>query len=280
MRDLKFPKAGKIKSNRRKKERAPLDWKKIFRGILRLGMITASIGLIVSGGLLVSRLLFASDYFRIESVRVENNSRVSAEEVIALSDIQPGTNIFDLDLKAIGRKIEEEPWIGAARVERVFPREVVIRISERQPRAVIHLGYLYYVDASGDVFKMLEADDRLDFPVVTGIDRRFLLEKPEEAHRLVVEAMALLQELSGRSRFGLEKVSELHVDPDEGYILTTFIGGVPVRLGFSGFAGKLDRLERIFPEIEPNLSTLKYIDLNVADRVIVRLDRKFATGKG
>ncbi|MBE0597195.1 MAG: FtsQ-type POTRA domain-containing protein [Desulfuromonadales bacterium] len=280
MHDLKFPKAGKVKTNRRKKERAPLDWKKLFRIGVRLGVIVAGFGLAVSGGVLISRLLFASEHFRIEAVQVENNQRVTTEQVLGLSDIQAGTNIFDLDLQGIGNKIEEEPWIATARVERILPRQVRIRITERQPLAVINLGYLYYLDASGEVFKMLDSEDRLDFPVVTGIDRKFLLEKPAEARQQLIEAMGLLQELSGRRQFTLAEISELHIDQDEGFLLITLEGGVPVRLGFSHFAGKLDRLERIYPEIKTKLATLKYIDLNVADRVIVRLDRKLITGKG
>lgn len=274
MRDLKGPKAGKVKSNRRKVERAPRDWKKVFRVTLRLGVWTASAGLAISASLLVLRFFMASNYFQVETVRVEANRRLSAEDVVALSEIRLGASIFDLDLEAIGHKIEEDPWIATARVERIFPREVVIRIAERTPIAVISLGYLYYVDVTGEIFKVLEGQDRLDFPVVTGIDRGFLLEKPAEARQLLVAGMALLEEVGTRSRFGLGEVSELHIDPAEGYILTTLTGGVPVRLGFGNFPGKLDRLEHIYPELKAQLSNLRYIDLNVADRVIVRLDPK------
>ena len=65
------------------------------------------------------------------------------------------------------------------RCDRVFPREVVIPVHERVPQAIINLGYLYYVDGGGEIFKVLSSDDRLDFPVITGIDRQFLLENPE-----------------------------------------------------------------------------------------------------
>ncbi len=245
---------------------------------LRLTVTLASLGLIVSGGLLLTRLLFASDYFRIEDVQVENNQRVSAEEVVDLSEIERGSSIFNLDLQAIGHKIEENPWIAAAQVERVFPRQVVIRLTERVPRAVINLGYLYYVDASGEVFKMLEPGDRLDYPVMTGIERKFLLEKPAEARRLLADAVSLLGELAGRRRFTVKDVSELRYDQDDGFMLTTMTGGVPIRLGFGNFAGKLDRLESIYPELQTRLAILKYIDLNVTDRVIVRVESKFAPG--
>jgi len=51
-----------------------------------------------------------------------------------------------------------------------------------------------------------------------------------------------------------------------------------VLMGQSDFSGKLDRLERIYKDIEPRLLALKYIDLNVTDRVIVKLDVKHTVG--
>ncbi len=283
MRDFKSQKPAKVKSNRRKREREPRDWRKFFHRLLGVGVLLGRFSLaalLLAAGALAARQVFHSGCFGVTEVKVENNSRVSTEEVVALSDIRPAANIFDLDLEMIGRKIEENPWIASARVERVFPREVLIRIGERVPKAVINLGYLYYVDAAGEIFKVLGAEDSLDYPVLTGIDRRALLENPGECRRQLREAMALLDELAGRRIFALEDVSELNVDPTDGLTLYTFSGGVPVRMGYSNFSSKLDRLERIFPELEPRLPALKYIDLNVADRVIVKVDSKRAYGNG
>ena len=64
----------------------------------------------------------------------------------------------------------------------------------------------------------------------------------------------------------------MHIDREGGLSLLTVSAGVPVRMGFSDFKAKLDRLERIYPELQPRLTGLKYIDLNVADRVIVKID--------
>ncbi len=243
-------------------------------------VILGSFFLAISGGGLLIRAFIASDYFRISGIQVENGSRVASEDIVALSHIRTGTNIFSLNLERIGRKIEENPWIASARVQRIFPDLVVIRISEREPRAVVNLGYLYYLDDEGEIFKLIDSSDTLDYPVVTGIDRKNFLEEPEEAHRILKEAVALLDKLGRRTGFGLEDVSEIHYDPVEGYILFTCAGGVPIHLGFSNFEGKLSRLDRIYKDLESRLATLQYIDLNVADRVIVKLDAKSIRGKG
>lgn len=283
MRDFKSQKPVKVKVNRRKRQKEPRDWGKLFQRALGIGVLFGKLTLVVlllGGAVLAARQIFHSGYFGVAKMRVENFGRVSEEEIIALSDIRPGMNIFDLELGMIGRKIEENPWIATARVERVLPREVVISVREREPKAVINLGYLYYLDADGEIFKVLGPEDSLDFPVVTGIDRRTLLENPDDCRRQLKEAMALLDELAGRRVFALDDVSELNIDPTDGLTLYTFSGGVPVRMGYSNFSSKLDRLERIYPELEPRLPALRYIDLNVADRVIVKVDSRRTTGKG
>jgi cell division protein FtsQ len=280
MRDLKSQKPARAKGNRRKRKKEPRDWKKFFHRVLRVSVFAGSVALAVSGAVLMTRLLSDSDFFRIDRIRVADLKRVSREEILSLSDIQPGISIFDLDLEMIGRKIEENPWIATASVQRVFPREVSIRVTERVPQAVVSLGYLYYADGAGEIFKLLGPEDRLDYPLVTGLDRSYLLENPDAARRRLKEAMTLLGNLAERKRFNLDDVSELHIDREEGLIIYTYTGGVPIRMGSGNFAGKLDRLERIYRELEPRLSTLKHIDLNVADRVIVKHDAGGAHERG
>ena len=275
MRDFKTDKPARVKGNRLKREKQPRDWRKLLHRLLGISLLLGKLALailLVGGALLAGRTVFHSGYFAIDKVQVENLHRLQADEVIGLSDIRIGGNIFDLDLEAIGRKIAENPWVAEAEVQRVFPREVVITVRERKPKAIINLGYLYYVDGEGEIFKVLNGDDRLDYPVLTGIDRHFLLDNPGEAHQLLQDAMGLLAQLEARRIFSLGEVSELHIDREDGFSVNTLRSGVPVRLGFRGFGSKLDRLERIYPQLQRRLAGLKYIDLNVADRVIVKLD--------
>jgi cell division protein FtsQ len=282
MRDFKTDKQPRVKGNRLKREKQPRDWRKLLHRLLGISLLLGKLALailLVGGALLAGRMVFHSGYFAIDKVHVENLHRLQPDEVIGLSDVRIGGNIFDLDLEAIGRKIAENPWVAEAEVQRVFPREVVITVREREPKAIINLGYLYYVDGEGEIFKVLNGDDRLDYPVLTGIDRRFLLDNPGVAHQLLQDAMGLLAQLEARRIFSLGEVSELHIDREDGFSVNTLHSGVPVRLGFRGFGSKLDRLERIYPQLQGRLAGLKYIDLNVADRVIVKLDVD-RTGRG
>jgi len=279
MKDLKLNKRKKLKSNRRKQEKQPRDWKQLFHRLLRIGIASGSGFLLASGALLTVQMLLESGYFGVKLVRVEQQVRVSEGDILDASDIKLGDSLFDLELHMIGRKIEEHPWIARAEVERSFPDQVVIRVVERQARAIIDLDYLYYVDRQGVAFKMLESGDELDYPVITGIDRQYLLDHPDQTQNSLNLALSLMDQLEQRKLFNLDDVSEIHFDQQEGLIIYTRIGGVPVRMGKENFYAKLDRFEAIYEDLEPRLLALKYIDLNVTDRVIVKVDVKRTTGR-
>jgi cell division protein FtsQ len=278
MQDCKPRKYSRVKDNRPKRVGQPWPWKKIFQRGLQVFLIIFSTLSVAAGGVLGARMLVSSDFFRVARIEVENQQRITAEEIVGLSDIQPGVSIFSLDLPLIGRKIEENPWIAEARVERIYPDEVLIRVRERQVSAIINLGYLYYVDPAGEIFKLLDPGDPLDYPALTGLEQKHFLDQPQQARQLLGEALALLSELAGRQHFNLDEVSELRLDPEGGITLYTLQGAVPVQMGFGEFSGKLDRLERVYQDIQPHLATLRGIDLNVLDRVIVKAERKRTRG--
>ena len=88
-----------------------------------------------------------------------------------------------------------------------------------------------------------------------------------------------MDELENRSLFNLDDVSEIHYEQQNGLVMHTRTGGVPIRMGRQGFDTKLNRLEAIYNDLEPRLLALKYIDLNVTDRVIVKVDVKRTVGR-
>ncbi|MGE4344615.1 MAG: cell division protein FtsQ/DivIB [Geoalkalibacter sp.] len=284
MRDFKATDNPRLKRNKTKpnkvKRKRPRDWRRLLQRALRVAVAAVSVTFIVGGAVVAARMLAASDFMRVARVHVENTQRTSEEEIVALSDIKIGDRIFELDLEMIAARIEENPWVRQARVDRIFPQDVRIRVAEREPRAIVNLGYLYYVDGGGEVFKMLDGRDRLDYPVITGMERDELLDNPPQAQQRLRRAISLLGELEQRRHFNIEAVSEIHLDSRRGIALYTYRSAVPVYLGEEDYAAKLDRLERIYKELEPRLAVLEYIDLQVPGRIIVRRDAGTASTGG
>lgn len=287
MRDLKANSSGKfrtgkakVKANRKKQEKKPLPLRRILHRALRIAVVGFSGALVVIGLGLLIQMLIASDLFRIDEVQIAGGKQLSQEKILALSDVQQGVSTFALDLELIGHKISENPWVKSARVERIFPRQVNIVVQERQPLAIINLGYLYYLDQEGEVFKVLGRSDNFDYPVVTGFERSVLLQNPQRGKVQLTRVVRLIEDLRQRSEFGLDQISEIHQEKNGGLTLFTLTGGVKVKLGEGNLPGKLDRLERIYARLKTRLEMLDYIDLNVDKRIIVRIGRQQRSAAG
>jgi cell division protein FtsQ len=268
MQDLTFRKTATKRANRIRRKR---DWKAIGRRFARISGGLLTLAALGTGGFYGIRYLHQADFFRLERVHVENNLRLSEEEILSAAEVRPGMSLFDIHPEEVGARIEGLDWVKTASVERIFPRELRIRLAERKPVAVMKLDHFYYLDPDGVPFKLLEVGDRLDFPVVTGIDRERFLTDPEVSGKIMPAVLQLLAELNRRKSFNAGEVSEIHVDEQGELHILAVNGGLPIRVGRELFAGKLDRLERIYDDLRPRLAALQGIDLNVPGQVIVSL---------
>ncbi len=272
MRDFASPRCQRTKSsaNRARKQRAPLNLKKYLRP-LGLGLLGLA-GVALVGGTLYAgyRSLFSLTLFRLKEIRISPTRHLSRQEVMAIADLEPGRDLLRLDLKKMGEQLTQNPWVETVRIRRFYPDGLTITLSEREPLAVVNMGYLYYLDTKGTIFKPLSQGDRLDYPVVTGFSEDDLSSDPagmKEALRATCELLTLLR---GKCSFILADVSEIHYDKGYGFTLFTASGALPVRVGAADFAAKLGRLSRIYRNLMEQQQSIQYIDLDYNDKIVVK----------
>lgn len=203
----------------------------------------------------------------VNMINVTGAARLSREEVIGLSKIQEGQNIFSFKAADVASAIKENPWIEEAKVKRSLPDTVEIEVREREPVALIRLDELYVMDSSGVVFKKASVDDSLDLPVVTGLTAEML---KEDARSLEDRLLALIDVLAEREGFDLAQVSEINVDPVFGLSIYTVEDGVRLEVGLDGFEEKLASFERILKLRGGELRGIEAMDFSNAREVVVR----------
>jgi len=84
--------------------------------------------------------LFRAPVFTVRSIQVADNRDYSAGEIIGISALAPGENIFLIGLREARRRLLAENNIRDAFIHRVYPDIVHIRIFEREPRARLRYG--------------------------------------------------------------------------------------------------------------------------------------------
>jgi cell division protein FtsQ len=270
-------------TNRRRVDRAPDERRRgAARAILSLVPVLGVLAAIAIAGGLLWRFAFVGDLFRIREIRFEGLSRATADELLELSPVQRGDHLLLCDTDVLAAALRRHPWIASVQAERELPRTLVVRASERRAAALVDLGGLYLVDATGEVFKRAVPGDGLDLPVITGIGREAWVERRQEVEPLLTAALALLARWAERGLDRTEPVSEIHIDPDYGTTLWAGSDGLEVRLGHGDLPEKLDRLERVLSAVAADRERAEVLHLDNRRRpdwVTVRLaGRRGETG--
>ncbi len=195
------------------------------------------------------RYLFTAPAFAVEKLEFEGVAHADEAELARLSGINPGDNIFQVDVFAAERVLGSHPWVRRVSIEREYPRRVVVRVIEHQPAALADLGGLYYVSESGKAFKKLGPGEQADFPILRGVSRDEYAAHGEEVEALFREALDAM----GQWRdLGLEKrapLSEVLVDRLEGLTAMCGADATAVKLGTGDYREKLQRLDRLLTEL-------------------------------
>jgi len=260
----------KVTPNKVKVQRKPLNLKKYLRPLVRIATGLAAL-VLVGGGLYGSyRVLASTTFFSLKTIEVSNSKRLTRDEILGLAGIEPGKDLLRMNLKHMGEHILQNPWVETVRINRYFPSAISISVTEREPLAVVNMGYIYYLDKKGTVFKVLNQGDKLDFPVVTGFSEEDLTSDPKGTKEALEAICQLLKILHEKGAFILADVSEIHYDKGYGFTLFTAAGALPVKVGSGDFPAKVERFARIYRNLMVQLPSIHYIDLDYNDKIIVK----------
>lgn len=106
-----------------------------------------------------------------EQRNVETYSKYTDNEIITMSNIKIGNNIFKENLSEAEQLIISAPYIKAAAIARKFPGEVIIYLKERQKKAYIdYVGSYVCIDEEGYMLESIKKEEKIDnLPIITGI---------------------------------------------------------------------------------------------------------------
>ncbi len=111
------------------------------------------------------------DTFPIKYVRIEGDLKhVSKESVSAASSTLLETGFFALNTNGITEKLEHIEWVKSARVSRVWPDTVSLKIIEQQPVAIWNKQFL--LNGKGEIFKPKMKEIRGVLPSLAGDDMK------------------------------------------------------------------------------------------------------------
>lgn len=217
-------------------------------------VVTILAGMIVVLGILACAL---SPIFVLKTVNIQGNRFVQDEDIIRIAGIRLGENLFQLQTDEIKRTLTKDLRIEQAVVQRSFPSQLDISISERIPLAIIKCDYGYLELGKGGI--VLDAHRTLrDMPVpmISGVEVADLFVGDVVEDERVGRVLRFL-DAAGENT--VKSLSEVAVtNPDD---VMLYAGSVQIRLGaLAGLDSKVAVTKSVISELQQSRHPISYVD--------------------
>ncbi|MGB4377712.1 MAG: FtsQ-type POTRA domain-containing protein [bacterium] len=229
---------------------------KVSRFLILLGFII----------LLLGPLLYYVPIFTLQRIEIEGNVRLTADDIVRLTALEPGSNLFRLKLWQLREWLLASPWIKEATIKRILPDGLSIVVKERTPYFLVpYYTSFLLVAADGTILCPVSGDiEDIMLPILTGLE----LEDPalpgQSLHCPELDELVAVLEEFPEDFKGM--LAELHLS--EGGELVFYTGeGVQILFGQAvDSAQKLALIQETLRELDGSLAV---INVRRGDRVHV-----------
>ncbi|MEE9166775.1 MAG: FtsQ-type POTRA domain-containing protein [Candidatus Neomarinimicrobiota bacterium] len=216
----------------------------------------------------------ATEHFRLRRIVVTGNQFLEKEELLNLVEMSQSATLTQIDPEGLQEKLEDHPYIKAARVSSNYPSTLSIDIIERKPIAYINHVPFLMVDEDGVVLPLKDGELEFDIPTLSGFNPASELYLAGERclSRKVLETVDFLNLVTVEFPDLYGDISEVQINATDEYVL--FLSQHPTRiyLGSTPSALKI-RVLRQFSHIITGARTLhdySYVDLRYEKQIVVR----------
>lgn len=209
--------------------------------------------LLICGAIAAAMILF----FKVQTVVVDGNSRYTDQEILDVTEIELGENMFLLNKYAIsGQLTSQLPYIQSVQIRRSLPDTILIQVEECEPvMAVVQGQDAWLVSRKGKLLEKVEAGKTGGCLLVEGVELLLptvssTLELPQEG---TISRDRLLELVDCLERRGMLEDTAAIDCGDEDILVLAHAGRFDVEIPYdSDFDKKLYALEQIVPQLEEN----------------------------
>lgn len=202
-------------------------------------------------------VLLQSPIFSVKNIEIIGRSDISQQELVKLSGVALGNNIFKLNLQEGQRKIQLLPAVKDVKITRKFPSTVIIQLTERKPVALIPVKNNFIEIDEEAVYIRQGKIEQKSIPIITGCNVGDVKLGEKIKNSKVQTALQVMADLPAEM---LNILSEVHID-DQGRVVIYTIHGVQGRFGYPE---DISQKGRIFLQVLNQLQDqqrIEYVDL-------------------
>ncbi len=235
--------------------------------LLKIFLLISFVAVVSFSFLALYQYLLSSPYMRLEEVRITGIEEELQAEIIALHGLDSDKSLLGINLNDLKREIEKHPWIRSVRLERQFPNTLIIDAERQEPLALVVMDRMYYMNKYGEIFKEVDGQDSVDFPLITGVP-----ENMTKSLELLKNAAHVIDILAVEAEpLCLNQVSEIHVRNNNDMSLYFKHIKAEVRFKWDHLKGQMNGLRKVAQHLAKTgkMEQINCIDLNYMDGAVV-----------
>jgi len=213
-----------------------------------------------------------NDLFVLNRVKVIGNKLLTSEEIIDLADLDFSSEIFEIDIDAVKKRLLSNELIADVKITRNRPSAIKIKVTERDLIAVSAGSRLNTVTTDGCIVDTDNFRALYDLPMMTG--SHFVYDSLGQ--KIVSDTMQdMIFILTIIRTIDLQlyhTISEINFDPESG--ITLFYGNksIPIVLGFDNYIDKLYNLYIFNSHMKDSdeFNKIKTIDVRFAGQIVTK----------
>lgn len=215
-------------------------------------------------------LFLLSPVFNIKEIIVNNNNKISNEEIINLSGIQTNTNMFKFLKIKVKEQIKENPYIDDVSIHRHINGTIEINVIERVTTYNIPKEESFaYINNQGYILEI--NSEKMELPIIEGL----ITENIEPGNRLELTDLKKLNVIiqimkSAKENNIADKISSINVESDENFLIK--MDGEMKTIHFGNSTRINDKIIKIVPVLEDNTGVSGQIFVKDINKVYFRGD--------
>lgn len=224
------------------------------------------------GGLVAILLLMMvalSPIFVLKTIDIKGNSVISDNEIMRISGVIMGENMFQLETDDIKQTLMKDVRIEQAIVKRSYPSRLEVQIIERRSLAMVQyeFGFLE-LSRGGMVLGAYKNIKNMSVPIITGVQVPDLFVGDTFEDEQVNMVLKYLEQLNDDT---IKCISEINIS-DSNNVVVYVSKSVQIKMGkLSSLDGKTEITESVINEIKQAKHPIEYVDARFDKNYTVKL---------
>jgi cell division protein FtsQ len=200
--------------------------------------------------------LTADSGLALREVRVEGRGETAISDILAAVGANRGAPILGIDIDGVRQRLEDLPWIVSASVERRFPDQLIVSVTEAEPMALWQRNQkLFLVSRNGEVIETANLAKYSNLLIIVGEDAP---KKAQDLFAMLAEAPELREHVTAAVLVGKRRWN-IRMDND-----------VDVKLPEDGAADAWRRFAELNKQNDLLNKDVSVVDMRQGDRVVLR----------